>query len=113
LLTDADEVAANGEDASPLIAAAKSDPSCSSCIRRALGVLAVKNATQLALIAAVAPAPLVGSAAADGELDGVEPEVDGGGEVLWVAGELELLQAVSARPRTTGSTATIKRGLGD
>lgn len=115
LLTDADEVEANGEVDRFLIAVTNTCPSSSSCTRRAFGVLAVKNAIQLALIAAMAPAPLVGSAdeVDGGELAGTELEFDGGGEVLCVAGEPELLQAVSARPRRTGSAATIRRGMGD
>src|SRR5215472_13656553 len=90
---------ASGEPACALIIGANSDPFCSSAIRRATGVFALKNATQLAVIAAWAPAPVEGSA--PGVLAG--PELEGGCEFaeegLDDGLELpELPQAVSANP---------------
>lgn len=79
----------------------------------------MKNVAQFALIAAIAPAPLVGSLPEAGGV--VAGGVDAGGAELDVIGgkvgrldEPELLlQAVSARPTSTGSAAAaIRRGCG-
>ena len=70
----------------------------------------MKKVAQLALIAAIAPAPLVGSFPVIG---GAELDVAGGvgdeaGLVVDVLGLL--LQAASARPIMIGSAAAIRRG---
>src|ERR1022692_5001650 len=91
--------------------AANTDPFCSRSTRRALGVLALKKATQLALIAAIAPAPLDGSedpvAGAELVAGGVAGCVAGGELVpgLEPAVPPLLLQAVSVSPAANTNVA--------
>jgi hypothetical protein len=112
-VTFADAAVASGEVAWDVITDANCDPFCSSAIRCATGVLALKNFAQLVSIAAVAAAPEVGSdepVGAELELGlglGLE-ELDCFGGVL---DELELLHPASARPAVSNIAVDMSPAL--
>src|SRR6266851_3917991 len=102
LLTLALASNASGEPACALITEANCDPFCSNAIRCETGVLALKNATQLVLIAAIAPGPLLGSdPVAGAELAGAEL-LPG---ALLAGGEPELLLPQAAKVKTAAASS--------
>src|SRR5580692_4743924 len=87
-----------------------SDPFWSRATRWATGVFPLKNFAQLASIAAVAPAPEVGSPPALEDGEGGGPELDedwlAGGVLTGVLVELELLHPAMARPAVRSTAAS-------